>query len=120
MTIGSPPVLGLRTAVPRLGTPLPRGRDETHRPNSGTMGECGGSPFNVGCCMSPGHCHTKRERRQEALELRKAGKTYTQIAQELGCSNPSVAGRYVRTALQQSIREPTAEVRELSRATEVL
>jgi transposase-like protein len=67
----------------------------------------------VGCCMSPGHCHTKRERRQEALELRKAGKTYTQIAQELGCSNPSVAGRYVRTALQESIREPTAEVREL-------
>jgi hypothetical protein len=47
MTIGSPPVLGLRTAVPRLGTPLPRGRDETHRPNSGTMGECGGSPFNA-------------------------------------------------------------------------
>jgi hypothetical protein len=52
------------------------------------------------------------EKRQKALELRKAGKTYNQIGAELSCS-PQVAGRYVRTALHESIREPIAEVREL-------
>jgi hypothetical protein len=53
------------------------------------------------------------EKRARALELRKAGATYDQIAQRLGFSNRGNAQRAVLTALKEITAEPAVEVRQL-------
>lgn len=50
------------------------------------------------------------ERRAKALELRKAGATYDQIANQLGFSNRGNAQRAVQTALKEITAEPAREV----------
>lgn len=53
------------------------------------------------------------ERRRRALELRKAGYGYQEIADQLGISNPGNAYRIVQNALKATYREPADEVRKL-------
>jgi hypothetical protein len=53
------------------------------------------------------------ERRARALELRKAGATYDQIATQLGFANRGGAYRAVATALKEITAEPAEEVRAL-------
>ncbi len=53
------------------------------------------------------------ERHLQALELRKAGVTYEQIAGQLGYSNASGARKAVASALKATLREPAEELREL-------
>lgn len=55
----------------------------------------------------------QKERQRRALELRKAGATYQQIADQLGYANAQGAGNAVRRALQDTIREPTEDFRSL-------
>lgn len=50
------------------------------------------------------------ERRSRALDLRKAGATYDQIAQQLGFANRGNAQRAVQTALREITAEPAREV----------
>ena len=53
------------------------------------------------------------EKRARALELRKAGATYDQIAQQVGYAERGSAYRAVQTALQAITQEPAQEVRQL-------
>jgi hypothetical protein len=53
------------------------------------------------------------EKRQRALERRKAGASFDAIAQELGYANKAGAHKAVLAALDQTLREPAAEVRKL-------
>lgn len=53
------------------------------------------------------------ERRAQALELRKAGATYEQIAQRLGYADRANAYRAVHTALKEITAEPAKEVIKL-------
>lgn len=50
------------------------------------------------------------EKRQRALELRKAGATYDKIAQQVGYSNRGNAQRAVQTALREVTADPAREV----------
>ena len=52
------------------------------------------------------------ERQRTALELRKAGASYDQIADKLDVSK-SMAAKVVRTALKSIIKEPAEEVRDM-------
>ena len=52
------------------------------------------------------------ERQRQALELRKAGASYPEIARTLGCALSS-AHKSVSAALQKTLQEPAAEVRQL-------
>ena len=54
----------------------------------------------------------KAERRRKALELRKAGATYEQIGQQLGC-NRGNAHKDVTEAIQDIYREPAEAVLQL-------
>ena len=54
-----------------------------------------------------------RERQRQALELRKAGETYQQIADALGYKSKCGAYKAVEGALREVIREPAEAVREL-------
>jgi homoserine acetyltransferase len=54
------------------------------------------------------------KRRQEALELRKAGLTYTEIASTVGYHGHTAAYKAVKAALLETIREPAEEVRRLA------
>ena len=54
------------------------------------------------------------ERQLKALELRLAGCSYEQIARELGYASRSGAHKSVGSALTQTLREPTDELRNLS------
>lgn len=56
------------------------------------------------------------ERTRKALELRKAGATYDQIAAQLGYGNRSNAYRAVKEAIHEIIREPAEEVLQLELA----
>lgn len=70
-----------------------------------------------------GHCRgedaasprriTAAEKRARALELRKAGATYDQIARQVGFSERGAAYRAVQTALLEITQEPAQEVRQL-------
>lgn len=53
------------------------------------------------------------ERRRKALELRKAGATYEQIAEQLDYDNRGSAWKAVDAALKEITAEPAAEVRQL-------
>ena len=63
-----------------------------------------------------------RERMAKALELRKAGMTYQQIATALDYGSVSASHKAVCTALKSLIREPAEEVRtfELERLDKML
>lgn len=50
------------------------------------------------------------EKRARALDLRKAGATYDQIAQQLGYANRGNAQRAVQTALKEITAEPARDV----------
>lgn len=56
------------------------------------------------------------EQQRKALELRKAGATYEQIAVQLKVSNRSVAWKLVKTAIEDIVREPAEEVLQLELA----
>ena len=58
---------------------------------------------------SPGRIDAQ-EKRARALELRKAGATYDQIAKQVGYSNRGNAQRAVQTALKEITAEPAREV----------
>ncbi len=53
------------------------------------------------------------EREREALELRKAGKTFDEIARALGYSERGGAAKAVSRALAATIQEPADELRRL-------
>lgn len=53
------------------------------------------------------------EKQLEALEMRKAGLPYQNIADILGYSNHSGARKAVQAAMKKTLREPADEVREL-------
>ena len=56
------------------------------------------------------------DRHLRALELRKAGATYQQIADELGYAGPRGAHKAVASALKATLKEPAEEVRTLELA----
>jgi hypothetical protein len=56
---------------------------------------------------------TAVERQRAALELRKAGKSYEAIAQELGYGGPSSAHNAVKAALRKTLQEPADDLRAL-------
>ena len=62
------------------------------------------------------------EKRRRALELRKAGASYEQIAESLGYRSKSGAHDAVTGALRDMLREPAEQVRtlELSRLDDIL
>lgn len=53
------------------------------------------------------------EKRARALDLRKAGATYDQIAEQVGFSNRGNAYRAIQTALKELTAEPAHEVQRL-------
>lgn len=53
------------------------------------------------------------ERERKALELRKGGATFEQIAQALGYADRSNAHKAVRRAMRETIQEPADEVRRV-------
>ncbi len=53
------------------------------------------------------------ERQAQALELRKAGVTYAQIAKTLGYKSPSGAQQAIETAMQNTVQEPADTLRRL-------
>lgn len=57
-----------------------------------------------------------RERQAKALEAKKAGLTYEQIAEKVGYADASGAYRAVEKALREMIREPAEHVRMLELA----
>lgn len=56
---------------------------------------------------------TATERQQQALELRRAGVGFQEIADEVGYASPSGAYKAVTTALKKTLQEPADEVRRL-------
>lgn len=56
---------------------------------------------------------TEQERIRQAVELRKAGASFQQIADQLGYAEPSGAHKAVTRALKAMLREPTEELRAL-------
>lgn len=54
-----------------------------------------------------------KEKQRRALEMRKAGASYAQIAEQVGYSDASGARRAVVTAFQEITQEPTNELRTL-------
>lgn len=63
-----------------------------------------------------------RERRRQALQLRKAGASYEQIADQLGFANRAAARKAVVTELDRVVKEPAQEVltMELQRLDQLL
>jgi hypothetical protein len=53
------------------------------------------------------------EKRRRALDLRKAGASFDRIAQEVGYKSKGAAYNAVKAALEETLREPAAEVRKL-------
>lgn len=53
------------------------------------------------------------EKQRQALELRKAGATYEEIARTVGYSGPQGAHKAVMSALQKTLQEPADELRTL-------
>ena len=56
------------------------------------------------------------EKAVKALELRRQGKSYVQIAKELGYSSGSGAHGAVKKALRKALKEPADELRALENA----
>lgn len=65
---------------------------------------------------------SQREKEAKALELRKQGQSYDQIALELGMANRMVAWRLVHRAFDRITAEPASEMKllELARLDDVL
>lgn len=59
---------------------------------------------------------TAVERQRKALEMRKQGKAYSDIAAELGYKSGSGAHAAVRTALKKTLIEPAEELRQIENA----
>ena len=59
---------------------------------------------------------TAVERQRQALEMRKAGKGFVEIAQVLGYGGPSGAYNAVTTALRKTLQEPADELRQMELA----
>ena len=53
------------------------------------------------------------DRQRQALELRRAGVSYRQIADHLGYAGPSGAHRAVASALKETLQEPADALRDL-------
>ena len=53
------------------------------------------------------------DRQRQALELRKAGVSFEEIARSLGYAGPSSSYRAVMSALKRTLQEPADEVRKL-------
>ena len=53
------------------------------------------------------------EKQAKALEMRKAGATFLEIAEELEYASPSGAFEAVKSALDKTLREPANSLREL-------
>jgi hypothetical protein len=53
------------------------------------------------------------DRRAKALELRRAGLGYAEIARQIGVSGPGAAYKIVRDALKATYQEPADDVRKL-------
>lgn len=53
------------------------------------------------------------ERQRQALELRKAGVSFEEIARTLGYAGPSSSYRAIMSALKRTLQEPADEVRKL-------
>jgi hypothetical protein len=53
------------------------------------------------------------ERQRSALDMRRAGATYDQIARALGYASASGARKAIALGLKATLREPAAELREL-------
>ena len=53
------------------------------------------------------------DRQMQALDLRKSGASFAQIAQALGYATPSGAHKAVMSAIKKTLREPAEEVRTL-------
>ena len=60
--------------------------------------------------------HDTRRREAAVVQLRIAGHTFDQIAQQLGLSSKSTAHRIYRRALDATVAEPAAELRQLEGA----
>ena len=56
------------------------------------------------------------ERQRQAIELRKAGAGFEEIARQLGYKDASGAYRAVKTALRKTIQQPADELRALEAA----
>lgn len=56
------------------------------------------------------------EKQIKALELRRQGKSYAEIARELGYSSGSGAHNAVKKALRKTLKEPADELRKLENA----
>lgn len=56
---------------------------------------------------------TAAQKRAQAVELRKAGATFDEIATALGYSNKGTAYRAVEQALKEAVREPALQLIEL-------
>jgi len=56
------------------------------------------------------------DRQRSAVDLRKAGATYLEIAQALGYSNKQGAYNAVQTALFKTLQEPSEEARQMDLA----
>jgi hypothetical protein len=56
------------------------------------------------------------ERQRQAVELRKAGVSFVQIAERLGYADHSGAYRAVTAALKKTLKEPAEAVREMELA----
>lgn len=67
----------------------------------------------LGESMTGGKRIDAAERQRKALEARKAGASYDQIARQLNYAGPSSAHKAVITALQRTIQEPADELRQL-------
>lgn len=63
--------------------------------------------------MASGNRIDAAERQRKALEARKAGATYDQIARQLNYGSTSAAHKAVMTALRKTIQEPADELRQL-------
>lgn len=53
------------------------------------------------------------DRQQQALELRKGGKTFEYIAEKLGYASKAGAHKAVLSALQKTLQEPADDLRKL-------
>jgi hypothetical protein len=53
------------------------------------------------------------DRRRQALELRRAGLGFAEIARQLGVSSPGTAFKIVKAALHATLQEPAEDVRKL-------
>lgn len=54
-----------------------------------------------------------QQKRRQALEYRKAGMTYAQIAEQIGYANASGAAKAVKKAFGEVIQEPVAELKAI-------